>query len=215
MGGGRERRERKEKKKESEQANALCDGGEDEIIDSAVKIIERKRASRCLPGRRAIQSRGTPASNRDNGTRHEPSTSSTATVYPVRGGSLSLCYWSFDRRACFVVDFCVFVLRRAGNQRTFGSYFGNFDCTMYSSPRGNLGHLEKNFLLIFEATSFNSSSFSRRSRVFSMNFRSSRENFVMWKLKWYESREVYRKLSEVRKYNSREMYLSVENCRNL
>lgn len=62
----------------------------DEIIDSAVKIIERKRASRCLPGRRAIQSRGTPARNRDNGTRHEPPISSTATVYPLRGGSLCL-----------------------------------------------------------------------------------------------------------------------------
>lgn len=42
-----------------------------EIIESAVKIIERKRASRCLPGRRGIQSRGTPAKNRDNGAHHE------------------------------------------------------------------------------------------------------------------------------------------------
>jgi len=42
-----------------------------EIIESAVKIIERKRASRCLPGRCGIQSRGTPAKNRDNGAHHE------------------------------------------------------------------------------------------------------------------------------------------------
>ena len=42
-----------------------------EIIESVVKIIERKRASRCLPGRRGIQSRGTPAKNRDNGAHHE------------------------------------------------------------------------------------------------------------------------------------------------
>lgn len=78
----------KRKKGERASIGALAPRGE--IIDSAVKIIERKRASRCLPGRRAIQSRGTPARNRDNGTRHEPPTSSTATVYPLRGGSLSL-----------------------------------------------------------------------------------------------------------------------------
>lgn len=84
---GEKRREKKERRA-SEYSRALAPRGE--IIDSAVKIIERKRASRCLPGRRAIQSRGTPARNRDNGTRHEPPTSSTATVYPLRGGSLSL-----------------------------------------------------------------------------------------------------------------------------
>jgi len=38
----------------------------DEIIESAVKIIEREQASRCLPERGGIQSRGTPAKNRDN-----------------------------------------------------------------------------------------------------------------------------------------------------
>lgn len=85
--GGEKRREMKERRA-SIRARAPAPRGE--IIDSAVKIIERKRASRCLPGRRAIQSRGTPARNRDNGTRHEPPTSSTATVYPLRGGSLSL-----------------------------------------------------------------------------------------------------------------------------
>lgn len=56
-------REKKERKKKGSKAN--------EIIESAVKIIERKRASRCLPGRRGIQSRGTPAKNRDNGAHHE------------------------------------------------------------------------------------------------------------------------------------------------
>lgn len=85
---GRKGEKRREKKERRASIGALAPRGE--IIDSAVKIIERKRASRCLPGRRAIQSRGTPARNRDNGTRHEPPTSSTATVYPLRGGSLSL-----------------------------------------------------------------------------------------------------------------------------
>lgn len=85
---GKGRNGGKRKKGERASIGALAPRGE--IIDSAVKIIERKRASRCLPGRRAIQSRGTPARNRDNGTRHEPPTSSTATVYPLRGGSLSL-----------------------------------------------------------------------------------------------------------------------------
>lgn len=83
-------RERGGKRKKGERASIRALAPRGEIIDSAVKIIERKRASRCLPGRRAIQSRGTPARNRDNGTRHEPPTSSTATVYPLRGGSLSL-----------------------------------------------------------------------------------------------------------------------------
>lgn len=90
----------------------------DEIIDSAVKIIERKRASRCLPGRRAIQSRGTPARNRDNGTRHEPLPPPRPPCTPFAGG-LSVCYWSFDRRARFDMDFYVFVFHHTRNQRRF------------------------------------------------------------------------------------------------
>jgi len=53
-----------------------------EIIESAVKIIERKRASRCLPGRRGIQSRGTPAKNRDNGAHHEKEKEKESSFFP-------------------------------------------------------------------------------------------------------------------------------------
>jgi len=77
----------REKRKKREQ---------DKIIESAVKIIERKRASRCLPGRRGIQSRGTPAKNRDNGAHHERESAFLLPslvlrypyLHPSHGGSL-------------------------------------------------------------------------------------------------------------------------------
>lgn len=111
-----------------------------EIIESAVKIIERKRASRCLPGRRGIQSRGTPAKNRDNGAHHEKESSffprlfpAAPTLTPVMGGPVRTLpvirlTWTFvyDRTNCDLA--CTRLIMR---QRTLLISFRVFRSRLY------------------------------------------------------------------------------------